>query len=46
MGKQPTRPSRPTRPTKPSRPIPDSNPDRGGNKGITRPPRRPTPPKK
>tara|TARA_B100000678_G_C18008187_1_gene421665 strand:- start:379 stop:549 length:171 start_codon:yes stop_codon:yes gene_type:complete len=45
---KPTRPSQP-RPLKPSKPTPGSSPSRrenGGNKGITRPPSRPTPPKK
>lgn len=46
MGKQPTRPSRPTAPTRPSQPQPNSSPNRDGNKGITRPPSRPNPPKK
>lgn len=38
----------PTRPLKPSHPKPQSVPIRegGGNKGITRPPRIPNPPKK
>jgi len=42
MAKQPTRPTRPNQPKPQSSPPPD----RGGNRGITRPPKRPNPPKK
>ena len=46
MAKQPnspnSSPNRPSSPTSPRNPLPNASP----NKGITRPPSRPTPPKK
>ncbi|UMB59128.1 hypothetical protein MHL31_08530 [Lutibacter sp. A80] len=47
MSKQPTRPTQPNKPSTP-RPAPSrpSRIDEGEQKGIGRPPSRPTPPKK